>query len=79
MEAIETGDFNKVRMLVLACAETRDIPENLFQKYIHPIISPLQQLLKPHKELITMAFLKLKTNKGSSLFKNDACVEGILQ
>ena len=72
MKAIETGDINKVRMLVLAGAERTDIPETLFQKYIHPIISPLQQLLKPHKELITVAFLKLKTNKESNLFKNDA-------
>ena len=73
MQAIKIVDFNKVRLLVLAGAGTGNLPEDLFQKYILPIMTSLEELLTHHSSLITMAFVELKNSEQKeNMFKNAA-------
>ena len=74
MKAIEVGDFNKVRLLVLAGAGTGNLPENLFQEFIVPIMTSLEELVTHHSSLITMAFVRLKYSSGQTekMFENAA-------
>ena len=73
MKAIEKGDYNFVRLLILSGAETSDIPENLSQEFINPVMSSLQALVTHHSSLITLAFVELKnTEQTKNMFKNAA-------
>jgi hypothetical protein len=86
MKALGIRRTRKVRMLVIAGADISDNPQDLFQEFIQPIVSPLQELVStvqlgfdftadpamPREKLLTVAFLTLKNNQDTNSFKNQA-------
>lgn len=73
MSAIQKDDFNKVRLLVLAGAETRNIPGSFFLEYIQPVMSSLDEVVSDHSSLISMAYVQLKNGEqNEKMFQNAA-------
>ena len=73
MRAIETRNSSMIRILFLSGAETRSLPEDLFEKFIRPIMRSLEGLVTRQTSLITTAFVEMKNgNQKDDMLKNSA-------
>ena len=66
------GDINIGRALILAGAETRNIPANIFNAFLRPSMVSLDALVTHRSSLITTAFVRLKytSEPKENMFKN---------
>ena len=66
-------DLKMARWLVLAGADTANLPPWIFNEYLQPLMASLDELVTHHSSLITMAFVELKNSEQKdSMFKNAA-------